>query len=86
MENPLPVFHLNKIIKVATEVCEGGRARICGREWGPANRHLVGKHRGWVYRLKEILPDGSEKSYPAGEGMGFEAGEDEIVSWGNQGM
>lgn len=81
MSKPRPQFTLNEIIKVDEKVCESGRARICGREYGPENRFK--NYPGWFYILKEIKPNGDEVFYPPGGGMGFEADEREILKWGN---
>lgn len=50
-------------------------------EWGPGNKYLMSKFKGWVYRMKEILPDGSEREYAATDTWGFLASEDELLEW-----
>lgn len=81
--NPRPKFTVNEIIRVDEKICESGRARIAGREFGPDNKNLKAWHKGWCYTLKEIKRDGEERTYSAFEQNGFFASEEELIGWGN---
>lgn len=51
-------FKIGQVVACPVAVCESGRARIVGVEWGPQNDRPKADCSGWLYWLVEmVLPD-----------------------------